>query len=158
MSKPRSRKDNTVTQSTEQTSAAALWTMPLLPALLKPPLPLNRPPPLARMLLCQSLKLRTALQNRPIKVLNTLAPNMAQARLPQELATASQQRALRIAKSLRERKASAGGWLGAGLAARVFTCHPKKAWRSSALEYYENGRGKILIHPETDTHQSNHLV
>ena len=25
---------------------------------------------------------------------------------------------------------------------------------SSALEYYENGRGKILIHPETDAHPS----
>ncbi len=54
-----------------------------------------------------------------------MAPLLAQARLPQELATASQQLALRIAKSLRERKASAGrGWPGAGLAAGVFTVIP----------------------------------
>ena len=26
----------------------------------------------------------------------------------------------------------------------------KSTQDSSALEYYENGRGKILIHPETD--------
>ena len=48
----------------------------------------------------------TAAYRRPEP--EALAPLLAQARLPQELATASQQLALRIAKSLRERKASAG--------------------------------------------------
>ena len=48
----------------------------------------------------------TAAHRRPEP--EALPPLLAQARLPQELATASQQLALRIAKSLRERKASAG--------------------------------------------------
>ena len=48
----------------------------------------------------------TAAYRRPEP--EALAPLLTQARLPQELATASQQLALRIAKSLRERKASAG--------------------------------------------------
>ncbi|WP_087746232.1 MULTISPECIES: trifunctional transcriptional regulator/proline dehydrogenase/L-glutamate gamma-semialdehyde dehydrogenase [unclassified Acidovorax] len=48
----------------------------------------------------------TAAYRRPEP--EALAPLLAQARLPQELATASQQLALRIARALRERKASAG--------------------------------------------------
>ena len=56
-------------------------------------------------------------------------PLLAQARLPQELATASQQLALRIAKSLR--RAQGQRW-SAGLVQGCcgsFHCHPKKAWR-----------------------------
>ena len=63
----------------------------------------------------------TAAYRRPEP--EALAPLLAQARLPQELATASQQLALRIAKP-----ALAGlAWCRA--CCKSFRCHPKKAWR-----------------------------